>query len=85
MEIEVEKYSNYLEKEKLWGVSLRSVQEYGTHGWTKKNIYATGHFHKNIDKAFKSAWKDFYAQKEWIDREDRRADSSKTEIIKVSL
>ena len=84
-EIEVEKTSNYLEKEKKYGVSLRSVEPYGTHGWTRKHIYATAHFHKNIDKAFAMAWKDFYCQKDFIDREDRRADSRQTEIVKVTV
>lgn len=84
-EIEVEKTSNYLEKEKLYGVSLRSVEPYGRHGWTRKNIYATAHFHKNETKAFDMAWKDFYNQKDYIDREDRRADSRQTEIVKVAI
>jgi hypothetical protein len=84
-EIEVEKTSNYLEKEKLYGVSLRSVEPYGRYGWTRKNIYATAHFDKNIDKAFAKAWKDFYIQKGWIDEEDRRADSKQTEIVRITV
>ena len=84
-EIEVEKVSNYLEKEKKWGVSLRSVEPYDTHGWTRKHIYATAHFHKNIEKAFDEAWKDFYSQKEYIDREDRRADSTQAEIVRITI
>lgn len=84
-EIEVEKTSNYLEKKELWGVSLRSIEPYGTHGWTRKPIYATAHFHKKLDKAFDLAWKDFYQQKDYIDREDRRADSIQTEIVKITV
>jgi len=83
--IEVEKTSNYLEREKKWGVSLRSVKPYGKHDCTRGHIYATAHFHKNIDKAFAMAWKDFYSQKDYIDRDDRRIESRQTEIVKVGI
>lgn len=80
-EIKVEKTVGYLEKEKLYSISLRTIEPYGK--YHPKTIYITAIFHKNLEKALKMAWKDFYKSKLYQDNYDKLYENMSTETVSV--
>ena len=82
-DIEVEKNVSFLQKEKLWSISLRTVEPYGK--YYPKNIYISAIFHKKLDTALKMAWNEFYKLKQFQDNDDKFHDSKKSEIVKIPV
>lgn len=83
MEIEVEKTVHYLDKERLWSISLLTPKPYGK--FYPKTIYISAIFHKKLDKALKMAWKGFYASKAFQDNSDKFYESKQSETVFITV
>jgi len=79
--IKVEQNVGYLEAQKLYSVSLRTVEPYGKH--QASHIYITAIFHKKRDKAIEMAWKEFYKSKSFQDNEDKFRDEMESKIVTI--
>ena len=82
-EIEVEKTVGYLDREKVWSISLRTPEPYGK--FHPRTIYVTAIFHKKLDKALKMAWAEFNRSKQYQDNDDKFYESRQTQIVKVAI
>lgn len=82
-QIEVEKTVAFLEKQKLWSISLYTPEPYGE--FYPKTIYVSAIFHKKLDKALGMAWAEFNRRKEYQDNNDAFYRSKQTEKIMVPL
>lgn len=81
-EINVKKTVGFLEKEKLWSISLYTPEPYGE--FYPKTIYVSAIFHKHLDKALAMAWKEFYKSKEYQDNNDKFSRDKQTELVTIS-
>lgn len=82
-EIKVEKQVFFLDKEKLWSISLRTVEPYGE--FNPRHLYVTAIFHKKLDKALKMAWHEFDKAKEYQDNHDKFNHSKQTELVTITV
>jgi hypothetical protein len=82
-EIEVEKTVAYLDNEKVWSIALWTPKPYGK--FYPKTIYVSAIFHKNLDKALKMAWGEFYRSKKFQDDNDKFYENKQTTIVTVAI
>ena len=82
-QIDVEKNVFYLDEQKLWSISLRTTNPYGK--FYPRSIYITAIFNKNLDKALKMAWDEFYKSKKYQDNYDKSHESRQSTVVRVTV
>jgi hypothetical protein len=83
MAIQVERTVMYIPSQKVYSVSIESVEPYGKH--YPKRIYISAVFHKDREKAKEKAWGVFMQKVKYQDEQDTMYDGMKREILEVRI